>query len=476
MKESINKIPPDSQAKELSPADSDLANTNSEVNPYGVEASPTSTRSNFSRWLLWTSAFIFTATASAIFGATFALISPLSPIVAALTQKGELLLAQASNPDQDGWGSAFQYGLARPINILVMGVDRVLDAPANSSEIFAGRSDTILLVRFDPEDHSVRMLSIPRDTRIDDMELEIPKINHANTQGGAALAARVVSKTLNNVPIDRYVRVTSDAFRELVDLVGGVEVFVPHPMSYVDVTQKLEIDLEQGWQTLNGEQAEQFVRYRDTQGGDVGRVQRQQALLKALRERLQSPAVIAQLPQAVRMLEQYVDTNLSLEEMLALVGFSIRLDRDELKMVLLPGRFSGSQEYELSYWLMNERGRDRIMSQYFDQDPVTTIWADNNTERNNGVRIAIQNATDEADLARRVAAYLQENDFDNIYLVNDSPRHLSQTEIIVQGGNLEAAALLKNILGLGIVEADSTGDLRSDLTIRIGSDWLDKEF
>ena len=235
------------------------------------------------RWLLWGSAFVLTATISATLGAALALFTPLSPFITPLTQgfgaKGDL------------WGQGFPYKIARPVNILVMGIDRVPEATKNSAAVFAGRSDTMLLLRLDPSDNSVRMLSIPRDTQVNIPGVGLAKINDANVEGGAALAARVVSRSLNDVPIDRYVRVTTEAFRELVDLVGGIEVFVPYPMKYNDVTQNLNIDLEQGWQTLNGEQAEQFARFRKDKSGDIGRVQRQQALLKALRQRLMTPTV-----------------------------------------------------------------------------------------------------------------------------------------------------------------------------------------
>ncbi len=446
---------------------------NSEDNEYEVNEAPSVTGRGF----VLAMALTFIATVSATLGATVALVSPLSPLVAMLTQKGEVLLADSAPKTQDlSWADNLQYELSRPVNILIMGIDRVLDAPKNSAAIFSGRSDTMLLVRFDPRDNSVRMLSIPRDTRVDNMGLKIPKINEANTQGGAALAARVVSKTLNNVPIDRYVRVDPDAFRELVDLVGGVEVFVPYDMFYVDATQKLEINLQQGWQTLNGIQAEQFSRYRDAENGDIGRVQRQQALLKALRERVQSPTVIAHIPQAVRLMQQYVDTNLSLEETLALVGFCLQLERNDFKMVLLPGRFSEAYEYNLSYWLVSDEGRNHVMSQYFEQEPVGIALARGNQPETSRVRIAIQNATSEEGLATRVASYLEANEFYNFYFVQDSPRNLRQTEIIAQQGDLETAAILKKVLGLGVVEADSTGDLKSDLTIRIGTDWLEKEF
>lgn len=421
--------------------------------------------SPYFQWFFWSAAFLLTATLSAALGASLALLTPLSPIIAPLAQgtgfKGEL------------WKKGFQYKISRPVNILVMGIDRVPDIPKNSPEVFSGRSDTMLLVRLDPNDNTVRMLSIPRDTQVEIPGIGMEKINDANVEGGPALAARVVSRTLNDVSIDRYLRVTTEAFREMVDLVGGVEVFVPFPMQYVDVTQNLKIDLKEGWQTLNGDQAEQFARFRNDNKGDIGRVQRQQALLKALRQRLSNPTVLPRLPQVIRIMQQYIDTNLSREELLAIAGFGMNLEADAFKMVLLPGRFSNPKEYTASYWIMDHAGRDRVMRQYFEQNPVSSS---DYTDAPNRVRVAIQNATDDPRLVDRVVEYLAKKDFNNVYIVKDWPERLRQTQIIVQQGDFEAANTLKKVLGLGQVEASSTGELDSELTLRIGEDWLDKKF
>ncbi|MEW5857557.1 MAG: LCP family protein [Cyanobacteriota bacterium] len=432
----------------------------SQTSDVANEVSPR--RNSLGRRLLWIAAFIITATVSATVGATLALITPLSPIVASQTS-GEKTAA-------NGWGIGFQYRLARPVNILVMGIDRLHNSPDNSPDNFTGNSDTMLLLRLDPTDHSVKMLSIPRDTRVEIPGVGFNKINQANVNGGAALSARVVSRTLNNVQIDRYVRVTTDAFRELVDLVGGIEVFVPRPMSYVDETQKLKIDLSPGWQTLNGNQAEQFARFRNDKNGDIGRVQRQQALLKSLRQRLTNPAVLPRLPQLIRVMWKYVDTNLSLEEALALANFGINLEQDDFKMVLLPGRFSDPQEYIASYWILDSEGKDRIMSQYFGQEMMGTVEASRSLTR---LRIAIQNATEQPNIGYRVSEYLAAKGFVNVYVVNDWPDRERQTQIIVQQGDLTKAAALKKVLGVGHIEAASTGDLESEITLRVGEDWLD---
>ncbi len=446
------------------PAQPPLEEAEATVSPSGSSKGNSGERPYF-RWFLWSAAFVLTATISATLGATLALVTPLSPLIAPLTQstssKGEL------------WRRGFQYELARPVNILIMGIDRVPDAPKGSPTVFNGRTDTMLLLRLDPTDKSVKMLSIPRDTQVDIPGIGIAKINDANVEGGPALAARVVSRTLNDVPIDRYVRVTTDAFRELVDLVGGVEVFVPYPMKYEDVTQNLKIDLDVGWQTLNADQAEQFVRFRKYQNGDIGRVQRQQALLKALRQRLVSPTVLPRLPQAIRVIQQYVDTNLTPEEMLALVGFALKLEQDDFKMVLLPGRFSNAKEYLGSYWIVDSTGRERIMREYFQQNAGWTSLETPNSS--SGVRIAIQNATNDPQVTSQVIRYLAEKNFRNVYVVQDWPSQQRQTQIIVQQGDLGAAATLKKVLGLGQLEASSTGDLKSDLTIRVGEDWLDRK-
>lgn len=425
-----------------------------------------STVKHYLKWLLWGSAFVLTATISASLGTTLALITPLSPFITPQNQEVR------PGSKQDLWRQSFRYDLARPVNILVMGIDHVVEARRDSATVFDGRSDTMLLLRLDPANNSVKMLSIPRDTQVEIPEVGIAKINDANVVGGSALAAQIVSSNLNDVPIDRYLRITTDAFRELVDLLGGVEVFVPYPMQYQDFTQNLEIDLEEGWQILNGDQAEQFTRFRNLNGGDIGRIQRQQVILKALLKRASTPSVLPRLPKVIRLMQQYIDTNLSSSEILAMVGFGLDLEQDDFKMVLLPGRFSTPEEYIASYWIMDSRGRDRVMREYFEQSLDSAQLV--RRRSTNRVRIAIQNATGDPELSYRLSRYLARNEFYNVYFVKDWSDHLRQTQIIVQQGDLEAAATLQEVLGVGRIEASSTGDIKSELTIRLGEDWRER--
>ncbi|MBC7972848.1 MAG: LCP family protein, partial [Verrucomicrobia bacterium] len=349
---------------------------------------------------------------------------------------------QKGAPSADSsWQSGFQYQVGRPVNVLVMGIDRVPSAKPGSKELFDGRSDTMLLLRIDPTDESVKLLSIPRDTQVDIPRVGVTKINDANVRGGAALAAKTVSSVLNGVTIDRYVRVDTEAFRELVDLLGGVEVYVPAPMSYVDQTQKLKIDLSPGLQTLNGDQAEQFARFRHDAYGDIGRVQRQQTLLKALLKRITSPMVIPQLPGLVVAMQKYIDTNLSLEELLALTSAGRKLSQGNFKMVMLPGRFSTPTEFNASYWIMNPSGRDRVLQQFFNMTTAATGTATNNQlSVASNLKIAIQNASSKPDAANQLRLYLTKRGFVNVYVSSDWSDKQSQTQIIAQQGDLGGAA------------------------------------
>jgi polyisoprenyl-teichoic acid--peptidoglycan teichoic acid transferase len=390
------------------------------------------------QWLLWSSVFLLTAIASGTLGAVAVLTTPLVSMVAPHTDGQQFSI-------KDLLRQSLRYQVTRPVNILVMGIDRVPGIQGNSPEIFSGRSDTMLLVRLDSNNKTVSVLSIPRDTQVDIPGTGLAKINHANIQGGAGLAARVVSHTLDNIVIDRYVRVSTDAFREMVDLLGGVEIYVPEPMAYDDNTQNLHIDLSKGWQTLNGDQAEQFARFRADGNGDIGRVQRQQLLIRALRDRLTSPAV---LPQAIELLQKYIDTNLSLEEMLALANFGLNLEQNNFRMVMLPGRFSTPQEYVASYWIMDPDGMNQVMQSYFQQGGDGIIHPE---QPLTSLRIAVQNASGHPELAHRVAAYLQAQGFSNVYVIQDWGDQQRQTQIIAQRGDLEGADRLKSSLGLGMV-------------------------
>lgn len=369
-----------------------------------------------------------------------------------------------------------QANLGDRLNILLLGTDIVQSTRANARNFreptssLAGRSDTILLAHFDPGQKTVNVLSIPRDTRTTIPGHGTHKMNVANVYGGPVLAADAVSK-LVGAPINRYVRINPMGVIDLINALGGVTVYIPRAMKYSDDSQHLYIDLPQGWHTLSGLQAQQYLRFRADELGDIGRVQRQQTLLRALADRAVRPETITRLFDILDIVKQNIDTNLSIEDIFALAKFARDIDlKRDLRMVLLPGRFSRPGEYEVSYWIPHTEEAARLGGRLFGGD--STLDAKRVPLSARAVRLTIQNATGQVGAARQLARQLQKMGFRSINLTSDRLDALRTTEILAQNGNLEAADLVRETLGLGAVRVESTGPLQADVMVRLGQDWL----
>lgn len=159
-------------------------------------------------------------------------------------------------------------------------------------------------------------------------------------------------------------------------------------------------------------------------------------MIRALREKLMNPAMLTRVPQAIEIFQRYIDTNLSSEELLALAGFGLSLKQDNFRMVMLPGRFSRPEEFQASYWIMDTDAMDQVMHEYFDLSSVAVLSHQSSSA---DLRIAIQNASDDPALGSQMATYLQSKGFNNVYLVDDWTDPLTETQIIVQRGDLQSA-------------------------------------
>ncbi|MEM9925247.1 MAG: LCP family protein [Cyanobacteria bacterium P01_D01_bin.50] len=288
------------------------------------------------------------------------------------------------NPEEADFfeGNAVSQGLFlqlnRPVNILVMGMSVLPPDTQNTPEelkdlgylpqvnSFDGLSDVMLLIRFDPKNNKINMLSIPRDTRTKIEGYGWSKINAANRFAGAYLSAKTVSSLLGNVEINGYTRINVLGVGKLIDALGGVTVNVPKDLKYKDDSQHLYINLKAGEQHLNGEQALQLLRFRNDGRGDIGRIERQQMVMQALIEQALNPATLARSPIILSTVKENIDTNLSLDSLLTLVNFGVGINRSNIKMLTLPGRVSSKNEFNASYWLPDEEEIKTIMARDFD--------------------------------------------------------------------------------------------------------------
>jgi LCP family protein required for cell wall assembly len=373
--------------------------------------------------------------------------------------------------------------LTRPVNILVLGTIMLTsdlpDAQAKPKGKYLaevdnnlnGMSDAMLLIRFDPATQKVAVLSIPRDSRVNIQGVGTTKINFANYAGGASLSAQTVSQVLGDIPIDRYIRFNVNGFGKLVDALGGIDIYVPKKLKYQDDSQHLYINLNAGQQKLNGSKAIQYMRYRHDDLGDIGRVQRQQAFFRAFIDQKLKPESITKFPEILAIVKDNIDTNLSLEEVLALASYTSKTDRKSIQMHMAPGRFSNPGEFDnLSYWILDNRLLAKLMSQNFGVMKSADVITDNSSQ---SLRVAIQDSMSQPEGSKKATTILSKAGYAQVFAASDRwTKPIAKTQIIAQNGDRASAEKLRDALGIGEVLVESTGDIESDITVRVGKDWL----
>lgn len=226
--------------------------------------------------------------------------------------------------------------------VMIMGVDKRSDD--------VGRSDTLMVATLDPDKNQAALLSIPRDTRVKIKGHGYDKINAAYAYGDRKLSQQTVEGLLG-IKIDHYIVIDIHGFTKIIDALGGVDIDVEKRMYYEDPWDDdggLYIDLQPGMQHMDGKTAVTYVRYRDEEG-DIGRIRRQQKFMKAVMDKLVSPAIIPRLPSMVSAMYDAVETDMSISELLSFLGTLQEAKNNGLKSEMLPGKPVYIDD--ISYWV-----------------------------------------------------------------------------------------------------------------------------
>lgn len=230
------------------------------------------------------------------------------------------------------------------MNVAVFGVDKD-----------GTRTDVIFVVHYDSAAESISLVSLPRDTRVsltDEVKTnittegrsysQVTKLNAVHAYSGEKIGCQntvLQIEDLLGIKIDHYVKVDLEAFRAIVDAIGGVDMYVPQDM-YWDMRDTGDplINLKEGDQHLDGEKAEQLVRFRRYVEGDVARIEVQQLFLKALAEKvLSTETILKNLPDLISVMYKYIETDISMADALKYVNYVDKVDMSKISMETLPG-------------------------------------------------------------------------------------------------------------------------------------------
>ena len=194
-----------------------------------------------------------------------------------------------------------------PQNILILGSDRRPDIEE------AGRSDTTMLLRIDPDNDAIALLSLPRDLQVNIPGRGVAKLNEAYTLGGPEKTLEVV-KQLTGLKIHHVVNVDFRGFERAINAIDCVYVDVDR--RYFNSNEGLaadslyaEIDIQAGYQMLCGERALQYVRYRHTDN-DIVRAARQQDFLREARQKIGPSRLFRDREELIDIFKKYTTSDI----------------------------------------------------------------------------------------------------------------------------------------------------------------------
>jgi len=235
------------------------------------------------------------------------------------------------------------------VNILFIGSDGYEEGSTAYRDEFEGeRSDSIMLAHISP-DNRVSVISFPRDSLVQLPQCDsygstegtygyFGMVNAAMYHGGPPCVVRTV-ESLTDIRVDHFVHLSFMSFRDVVNAIGGVDICIPEPMS----DRRSQLDIDAGQQTLDGDEALSFVRarYEIGDGGDIGRIDRQQMFLAALADQVTSSDVMSsptKLNGVLQAVAQHsaTDRELTLDRMLSIAVTLADVDLSDIEFHTVP--------------------------------------------------------------------------------------------------------------------------------------------
>lgn len=247
--------------------------------------------------------------------------------------------------EQDNTDSKVVVEVTEPISILLLGID-------NRPETGSMNTDVIMVATLNPERKSATIVSIPRDTHIrpEDQGLPSRKANyyyphfHLMDKDTAYYETKKLFGEYLDIKIDAAVTVDFEGFRRMVDELGGVDIDVPMDMRYIDTEDGTNINLRKGFQTLNGKEALDYVRYRKSNNGtaesnDQERNKRQHEVIDQMVGKIFTLGGVMKIGSLLDIAGDHVKTDIPANQLMDFIQKYIGIDRDKIEYISLEGEW-----------------------------------------------------------------------------------------------------------------------------------------
>ena len=359
-------------------------------------------------------------------------------------------------------------------------------------------TDTIIVASYNPNTQRAVLLSIPRDSYTGDnvkRATASDKINAIYNLTRDPMKTVEAVNDLTGLDLQYYAIVQTEALIELVDAIGPIEYYVPIDMDYDDPTQDLHIHLEEGLQEIDGEKAEQLLRFRKNNDNtsfpaeygdnDIGRMRNQREFLTAVIEQTVKLENITKLGTILDIASRNLITNVDFNALKDYLPYAVEFSIENLLTESLPGEVPDlRQTNNVSIFVVDEEETAQLIQELFypveetegEESSNTVNSTSTNTTTStssskSSIKIEVLNGTGDGRKLQDVVDKLEEEGY-NVSQTGDTTS--TSRTVIINKKDVSNTILsgLKETMGVGTISDSETGKSgRVDITIVIGKDY-----
>lgn len=345
-------------------------------------------------------------------------------------------------------------------------------------------TDTIMVASYNPNTQKASLLSIPRDTYVGTNPAKATAYQKINSLYGRKHRPDETLEAVNditNLGIQYYVVVRTEALIELVDAIGGVTFYVPMDMNYDDTNQDLHIHLKEGEQLLDGEKAEQLVRFRHNNNGtsypveygdnDLGRMRTQREFIMATIKQTAKPENIFKIGQILEVAEKNIETNIDFNVAKDYIPYVVEFDTANMITNTLPGE--STNKNSSGTWIFvhdEEETEELIQEMFYDRDLEQTTEDEEETVSKADITLEVLNGSGDSSNLDKVVEELEGAGYE----VDRKGTTNSTAKTTIINKKDVADTILTNIkqtIGAGTISDSASSSSKVDVTIVIGKDY-----
>lgn len=358
-------------------------------------------------------------------------------------------------------------------------------------------TDTIMVASYNPNSQRAVLLSIPRDsftgTNVKRAKAS-DKINAIYNLTKDPMETVNAVNELTGLDLKYYAIVQTEALIELVDALGPIEYDVPIDMDYDDVTQDLHIHFEKGVQEIDGQKAEELLRFRKNNDGtsfpteygdnDIGRMRNQREFLTAVVEQTVKLENITKLGTVLDIASRNLITNVDFNALKDYLPYAVEFSTENLLTESLPGSVpSLSQTNNVSIFVVDEEATEQMIKELFypetlsedgntvDENTTNSSSSDSTTSSKSSVKVEVLNGTNDGKVLQEVVNKLKEEG----YNVSRTGNTTSTSKTVILNKNDVSNMVIdeiKQVVGTGTISSNGEGSSsKADITIVIGKDY-----